>query len=1312
MNVKRKKRSLWAACRLIVLLAALPGAGTLLAQGQPAIRNYPPDEYGAHNQNWTIVQDARGVMYFGNSHGVLEYDGVSWRLIPIQRTRIARSLAIGPGNRVYAGGYAEFGYLDPDSLGRLGFVSLLPYVEERYRDFTDVWKILATPQGTFFTTDKHLFRWDGQNMRVWTAQTAFHSGFWINDQFYIQQDKTGLMQLSGDALRLAPMGEKLADEPVSTMLPFERSGNKSTLVATRDKGLFLYDGNTLERFNTEVDEQLVRSQVLCATALSNGRYALGTMQGGVFVIDAEGRLLQRLHKAGGFQDDAVLSLSEDRQGGLWAGLQVGIARAEMGGAYNYFGPREGFEGSAWEMLRHDNRLWAATIMGLFYLDDSGQFRRMTSVPAQCWALLPVGQALLVATFDGVFEIRGDQARRLTDRFTFSLHRSRQDPKRVFAGLKAGVQSLYYEDDQWRDEGRWEDMDQEIRHFYETPDGQLWLTDYFKGLVLAKFPDGDPLRPELTRFDTLHGLPPPDRVIAFSTDKGLRFATLQGIFKFDATSKRFARDSSLVQGLPGLDIGFFAVGRDRQGSFWLVADDNAQSGVARRQSQGVYVWDQTPFLRIADWPVFSVYPDPSAEQVTWIAGPGRLARYDGTAPPRHALDCQTLIREIIVTGETSIYGGAGASSGELKLPFSMNSLRFRYAAASFDEESKNVFQYFLEGYDDDWSAWTAETYKDYTRLPPGRYRFLVRARNIYGQIGETGTFDLQILPPFYRSWWAYLWYALLLAGLAWQLWRYALKRIQARHQRELEQVEYNKLKELDELKSRFFADISHEFRTPLTLILGPMDKLLAEQPQEEHARQFHLVKRNAQRLLNLINQLLDLSKLEAGKMQLEQTRADIIPLLRGLAHSFESLVESKKIALHFSSALPHAFLDFDRDKMEQIIANLISNAIKFTPAGGTVHLEVQAAADGRQLQIEVRDTGPGIPAEHLPRVFERFHQAAETAPGGELGSGIGLALAKELAELHGGSISASNIQGGGACFRLLLPYPAADEQPTASFAEAGSLSLGSVVLNATSQVVLAPKLPQTASAEAATLLLVEDNADMRAFIREALTDQYQVIEAADGQEGIAMALEHIPDLIISDVMMPRVDGLELCGALKSDERSSHIPIVLLTAKADIESRLAGLERGADDYLAKPFNRDELLLRTRNLLESRRRLRERYASLQPPEPAQEKDLQIEDAFLLKVRGILEAHLSDTEFEIDQLSRALGMSRSQLFRKIKALTGQSPSIFIRKVRLQRGRELLLTTEMNVSEVAYEVGFSTPGYFSDAFVEAFGVRPSQVRG
>jgi signal transduction histidine kinase/DNA-binding response OmpR family regulator/ligand-binding sensor domain-containing protein len=1240
--------------------------------GLPALRNYPPAEYGAHNQNWAIAQDGRGVMYFGNSKGLLEYDGVSWRLIPVNNTRIVRSVALGAGDQIFAGSRGDLGFVALDSTRQLRFVSLLPQIEERYRDFTDVWQTLSAPEGIYFVTSKYLFRWDGQAMRVWTAETEFTNGFLVKGRLYLQQSERGLTRLDADGLSPAPLGERLAGMRIQAMLPF----GEQILVVTRDNGLFRYNERTFERFATAAGDL----QLFCAAALSNGRFALGTLQNGVLVIDAQGNVLHRIDASSGLQDEAVLSLYEDRQRGLWIGLQVGLARAETGSPFQFFGEKEGIEGSVWEVVRHEGRLYFASIMGLFRLDENtGRFQKIAVVPQQCWALLPFGQSLLAATFDGVYELRGGQVRRIAEGFVFALHRSQQDPNRVFLGMRPGLKSIYYAGGAWKEKGRLEGLDQEIRHIYETPGHQLWLTDYFNGLLLL---DGN----EITRYDTLHGLPPADRVVAFSTGQGLRFATLQGVFFFDEKQQRFFRDTSLITGLPDARVALFNAAPDRRGDIWLVADDNAHSGVARREGVGAYRWDQSPFLRIAAMPVFTAYPDPGEDQVAWICGTGRVVRYDSAVPAVYDMPFQTLIRQVVSNGDSLLYGGEGVAPGRLpKLAYALNSLRFRYAAPAYDDESANEYQYRLEGYDKDWSDWTKETYKDYTGLPPGSYRFLVRARNIYGLTGEAAVCEITVLPPFYRSWAAYLFYALLLAGGVYLLRKAELRRIRKKHLREMKQLEYEKLKELDEMKSRFFANISHEFRTPLTLILGPVENLLSGQPKTEQAKQYQLIQRNAQRLLRLINQLLDLSKLDAGKMRLDLRFEDLVPIAKGITYSFESLTGPRNVALRFESSLVNAFLYFDRDKMEQVLANLLSNAVKFTPEGGAVSVKLSLAGEGGWLQIEVADTGPGIPEEQLEQIFDRFYQGAEASRVEAPGTGIGLALAKELVELHQGRISAASRVGEGARFTVQLPF--GKEQV----------------------------LPQVAEAEALdhdnTLLLVEDNPDMRTFIREILEGQYRVVEAADGLEGVEKALEIIPDLIVSDVMMPGKDGLELCETLKNDERSSHIPIILLTAKSSIESRLAGLERGADDYLSKPFNREELLVRTRNLLDMRQRLRARYAGAQPPEPAQEKSLQIEDAFLQKIRGIVMERLSESDFEIDRLAQGVGMSRSQLFRKIKALTGQSPSLFIRAIRLQHGRQLLLSTEMNVSEVAYEVGFSTPAYFSDAFFEAFGVRPSQLK-
>ena len=1291
--------------------STIPSAEVGTVNGAPFIRNYTPEEYNAHNQNWTAVQDKRGVMYFGNNHGILEYDGVSWRLIPME---IIRSMAIADDGRIYAGSFGDIGYLAPDSAQQLQFISLLPHLDKQYHEFSDVWQTFATSGGIYFVTPKFIFRWDGNFMSVWTSKTSFHVGCKVNDKFYVRQREVGLMHIVSDSLVMAPLGEKFADERVMAMFPFPSANKNLLLMATRTNGLFLYDGNSIQQFSNEANDILKEGQLYCGTQLSNGQYAYGTLQNGVVIIDTLGRLRHHLNKASGLQDETIWYLYPDKQGGLWIGMHVGISRAEISSPLTYFGEREGVEGSVLEIVRHKSRLYAATSMGIYYLDEnpinnnSLKFHRVSGVSPQCWALLPFGQVLLAGAFDGVYEIREGQGRLINGTYAMSLSRSMQDSNRVFVGLQSGLKSLYFDKGKWRDEGRIENIDPEILHIQETSERKLWLTARNKGLVLVDFSKGFNSKPQVMSFDTLHGLPPGERKFAFFAGEILRFGTPQGIYGFDEIEQRFYPDTSLIIGNAIDNVELFSINEDSRGILWIVGKGELNNALP--QTDGSYAMQPSPFLRIASFDDYYAYPDPIYDNLTWLGSIDRVIRYDGSVSPANVNDFPTLIRQITANGDSLLYGGSGQGLGKiLTLGNGYKSLRFRFAAPSFDDESKTQYQYILEGFDAQWSDWNTETYKDYTGLPPGSYRFLVRSKNIYQQTGTPTAVEFKILPPFYLSSLAFLLYALILIALVLALWKMKLARIQKKHYNELKQLEFEKLKELDQLKSRFFADISHEFRTPLTLILGPVENLLSAQPDVEQTRQYHMIRRNAQRLLRLINQLLDLSKLEAGKMKLEVHRGNIILLIKGITHSFESLVQTKKIQLNFRSEVESAFLYFDPDKIEQILTNLISNAVKFTSNEGTVMVDVKMNERDKMLQIDVTDTGSGIPKDQLPHVFDRFYQGSEATRIGETGSGIGLALVKELVELHQGHISVSSVENKGTKFSILLPLkndrPITD--PTKSIENGDQNFIPDVITD--DSVVSLIEEPELTSEN--TLLLVEDNPDMRAFIRETLAGTYQVIEAVDGQDGVEKALEFIPDIIISDVMMPRKDGLQLCEILKNDERTSHIPVILLTAKADIESRLAGLERGADDYLAKPFNRDELLIRSRNLLDVRQRLRQRYASLQPHVPAADKNVQIEDAFLQNIRSLVEKNLSDSDLEIDALSRLVGMSRSQMFRKIKGLTGQSPSLFIRAIRLNRGKELLETTEMNVSEVAYQVGFSTPTYFSDAFTEAYGIRPSQLR-
>ncbi len=528
-------------------------------------------------------------------------------------------------------------------------------------------------------------------------------------------------------------------------------------------------------------------------------------------------------------------------------------------------------------------------------------------------------------------------------------------------------------------------------------------------------------------------------------------------------------------------------------------------------------------------------------------------------------------------------------------------------------------------------------------------------------------------------------------------------------------EKKRFEELDKLKSRFFANISHEFRTPLTLILDPIRELMEKQDDPKDKQVLDIAHRNANRLLVLINQLLDLSKLEAGKMELEVQEQNFAALLKGIAMSFESLAESRHIRLKVESTADEIPLFVDSDKMEKVFYNLLSNAFKFTPEQGEI--SVLLTAKDKTVEIQIRDTGIGIPESRLPHIFDRFYQVDSSESRAQEGTGIGLAMVKELIKLHGGNISVESIEGKGSTFQIELLKGKSHFEPQQISPKAkSSQSRHNMPPALPKAEALSPSLisglpGQENPAGLPLVLVIEDNKDVREYIRGHLRDSFYVVEAVDGQEGIDKALEQLPDLIISDVMMPHKNGYEVCEILKKEARTSHIPIILLTAKAAQEEKLRGLETGADDYLVKPFDTRELEVRVRNLIELRRQLRQRFSDAPRIEPQAAGTNAVDKAFLEKIVNTIHNHLTDSQLSVESLAEAVGMSRVHLNRKLKALTDYSANKFIQAYRLEQALLLLQQGAGNVSEIAFQTGFGSTAYFVKCFREKYGKTPGEVK-
>jgi signal transduction histidine kinase/DNA-binding response OmpR family regulator len=537
----------------------------------------------------------------------------------------------------------------------------------------------------------------------------------------------------------------------------------------------------------------------------------------------------------------------------------------------------------------------------------------------------------------------------------------------------------------------------------------------------------------------------------------------------------------------------------------------------------------------------------------------------------------------------------------------------------------------------------------------------------------------------------------------------------------------KLQEMDKIKSRFFANISHEFRTPLTLILGLVNKQIAAPDNPPNPNDSDTIKRNSQRLLQLINQLLDLSRIESGGLKLEVSKRDITKFTKKLTSQFESLAFEKKINITFnghelSNQKPHQPIEmfYDREKLQKILTNLLSNAVKFTPQNGKIGVEVKEEKNVDSALdlacIKISNTGEGIPEDKLPFVFDRFFQVDSASNRQYEGTGIGLALVKELVQLHHGSVSAeSNL--GVTSFTIRLPlrenYLKEDEKIICLSDDLNSqedpglyaADLNKIPILQNDNAVVVDSDNQL------EILIVEDNHDLRSFIKNILLQDYLVTEAFDGVDGMEKAEAIIPDLIISDVMMPRMDGFDLCRNLKTNEKTNHIPVILLTAKAARENKLEGLETGADDYLVKPFDEAELQIRIRNLITIREKLQKKYQGTSWQKPKEIKVQSVQEKFIEELKKIVEKNIGNETFGVEHLGKALAMSRSQLHRKLKALTNLPATTFIRNYRLHRAADLLMQDAGNVTEIAYQVGFNSQTYFSSSFQELFGCSPTEYK-
>ncbi|HEY0609097.1 MAG TPA: ATP-binding protein, partial [Chitinophaga sp.] len=787
-------------------------------------------------------------------------------------------------------------------------------------------------------------------------------------------------------------------------------------------------------------------------------------------------------------------------------------------------------------------------------------------------------------------------------------------------------------------------------------------------------------------------------------------TRDGLSVFDPQAQRF-HTFRMIDGLP--DNNIMCILEDDEHHLWVSTSNGLSKITVKQTKDGITIhcrnFDEQDGLQGKAFNINAALKLHTGELVFGGADGFNIFRLEDIqqhkeAPPVVFTSLQLFNKAIGVNEKLHnhvILPAALPEIQEITLRHYENDFSIDFAALSFINTDKNRYAYMLDGFNKEWQTTDGKSRRvNYTNVPPGNYTLRLKSANEDGVWNEKGvSLQIRILPPFWKTPLAYIIYTVLIFLLLFFSRKMVIRRAHMRFALQQERMEAQRLHELDMMKIKLLTNVSHEFRTPVSLILAPLEELLRNIKETDHKQKLKLVRANAKRLLNLVNQLMDFRKMEMKELKPDLSRGDVAVFVRELVQSFNDLAERKQVSLSYQSNCEHLYTYFDHDKLERILFNLLSNAFKFTPQDGVITVNVQVTEpEGKAwMEIKVEDTGIGIPRERQEKIFERFFQSDTHTGLVNQGSGIGLAITKEFVKLANGTMTVESEEDKGSCFTVTLPFELSEAPPEAEHATFDPPREPALPV--------APAMPDKTERKEQTILLVEDNDDFRFYLKENLKAFYEIIEAPDGKAGWQKALSAHPDLVVSDINMPQMDGMELCRKIKNDNRTRHIPVILLTAMAGEQEQLLGLEAGAVDYMVKPFNFEIMLSRVRNILNRQApvKLVVGQSAMGSGQP-----VSADEKFLQRALEIVEKQLSNADFSVEELSRELCMNRVSVYRRIFSITGQTPVEFIRAVRLRRAAQLLAQTEMNVTEVAYEVGFNNPKYFAKYFKIAYKMLPS----
>lgn len=1293
---------------LLVLLLLLPlqlWSADPAEDGMPVVQRYQVAEYTDSGQVWRVLQRRNGVMVFAAHTGLLGFDGERFEYLGGPGGAVY-DVAEGADGRLYIGTGQALGYIAADAQRRWQWHAYtLPPDAPAYGD---IGRIVEYAGQAFFLSRSHVLI-ESQGRWRWQGTSQSYNGLQERDgQLWLYENGAGLKQF--DASRGEFVAVAASGLPDSGIAVFSRGAEPWT-VSDRATLYQRIDGRWQAlTLSPALAQSLSADRIESLARLPNGDLAIGTRFGGYYQLRSNGELRRRL--APDYLPGArITDIGVDAEGGIWLTIDGGIARLEPDNAITRFGREQGVS-QVERVLRHQGQLYAATRQGLKRLQVStepGHPARFVDDRIQrnsTWALLPTAAGLLVGTGNSLMLLPdGAPAREIFRNARVSA-------------LAAGNDGWIYAvvaNELWRLRAAGGDFQVDpasvrlLPMFDLAVDGDALYTSIDGGGVyridqLTQWPS-----PRVTRFGADEGIP--DGRATFAWDGAGLIVMAEGVRRLG--NERFALDPRFPSGL-----AISALTASLGGRSW--AADQQQLYALSTRDDGQLVVSGTPLQRFRH-PARHLYLE--ADGTLWLADDSGLLRMQAE-PAADAPTAAPVLQQLKrIDGQIEI--GSAPGSAPLTLPAQARELSLQLALPSYQREWRPRWRYRVGGGEFQDSR-TAEF--TLSGLQAGAQRIDIQAIAPDGRVLGALEVPLTIRQYAYETplvrLAALLLLALLIAGSAIGYARLRTRKLQAERLR-LEALvvertqdirrQAEEIQALSEARTRFFAHVSHEFRTPLTLILGPLTDALGGRfgaLAPALAAALGTARQSSQRLLKLVSELLDLSRLAAGRFDLHVGEYDLCEQLRRELAAFATQASSRQIDLVGEGLSDPLLMWYDRDQMERMVSNLLANALKFTPAGGRVVLRLVPTAS--EIGIEVEDNGPGIAESEQTRIFERFYQGSSTAPPDAPGTGIGLALVRELMELHHGRVELISAPGQGACFVLWF------RRGHAHFGEI-TRAAPPLLADSTPALVWSAQAPADASTPPSieplrpTVLVVDDHVELRRYLADRLGDGFRVICASDGDEALERIAEALPDVVVSDVMMPGLDGLSLARALRRNPESAGVPLILLSAKAHKRDIVDGLNAGADDYLTKPFDTPELIARIDALLDARRRLRRTLLADLASAPASIQVPTVESAqnkFEQRLNQLLDARISDPSFGVAEMAQALHVDRATLFRRVRTAHQTSPSELLRERRLTLADTLLRTQRGSVSEIAYAVGFDNLSYFSQAFRKRYGVAPSAVLG